>query len=95
MVCCGTVVSVSVRVAARIPDALAERISARASSETRTLSNMIERLLELGLGVVEITPLITPEACPNRSFHAGAECGRCGWKPKASREVTPDWKVKP
>jgi hypothetical protein len=45
-------VAVSVRVAARIPDVLAERIAARASSETRSLSNMIERLLELGLGQV-------------------------------------------
>ena len=46
------IVAVSVRVAARISDALAERIALRASVEMRSLSNMIERLLELGLGQV-------------------------------------------
>lgn len=46
------IVAVSVRVAARISDALAERIVLRASVEMRSLSNMIERLLELGLGQV-------------------------------------------
>ena len=71
------IVAVSVRVAARIPDALAERIALRATAETRTLSNMIERLLELGLGVVTDGSVL----CSMAAFHATTTCSECGWKP--------------
>ena len=77
MACCGTLLLVSVRVAARIPDALAERIALRATAETRTLSNMIERLLELGLGVVADGSVL----CSMAAFHATTTCSECGWKP--------------
>ena len=66
---------VSVRVSLRLPEALVERISVRAGLEGRSLSNMIERLLGLGMGVV------TDGSCSRLAFHGASECPECGWKP--------------
>ena len=52
-----------------------ERISVRAGLEGRSLSNMIERLLGLGVGVV------TDGSCSRLLFHGANECPECGWKP--------------
>ena len=75
---CGTVWVVSVRVSLRLPDALVERIALRAGLESRSLSNMIERLLELGVGVVD--PFVVVP-CSKALFHGASECSECGWKP--------------
>ena len=52
-----------------------ERISVRAGLEGRSLSNMIERLLGLGVGVV------SDGSCSRLLFHGANECPECGWKP--------------
>ena len=75
---CGTIGSVSVRVSLRLPEALVERISVRAGLEGRSLSNMVERLLELGVGVVD--PFVVVP-CSKALFHGASECSECGWKP--------------
>ena len=77
---CGTVGFVSVRVSLRLPEALVERISVRAGLEGRSLSNMIERLLGLGVGVV------SDGSCSRLLFHGANECPECGWKPSVVSE---------
>ena len=80
---------------AKVAEDVLDRVRERAVVEQRSLSNMIERLLSLGLGIVDETEqqAVTSAICPRREYHGQSLCLVCGWKPEA-REVTPDWKVK-
>ena len=69
---------VRVLIGARIPEELRVVLQARASLEGRSFSNLVERLLELGLGV--IGP-VGPVPCARAAFHGASECQECGWKP--------------
>ena len=69
---------VRVLIGARIPEELRVVLQARASLEGRSFSNLVERLLELGLGV--IGP-VGPVPCSRAAFHGANECQECGWKP--------------
>ena len=100
---------VRVLIGARIPEELRVVLQSRAVLEGRSFSNLVERLLELGLGV--IGP-VGPVPCARAAFHGASECQECGWKPSVAspaavavpaapvvvpvrdvREVKPDWKA--
>ena len=77
---------VRVLIGARIPEELRVVLQARARVEGRSFSNLVERLLELGLGV--IGP-VGPVPCARAAFHGTDECPECGWKPVASTAAVP------
>ena len=77
---------VRVLIGARIPEELRVVLQARARVEGRSFSNLVERLLELGLGV--IGP-VGPVPCARAAFHGASECQECGWKPTLEVFVTP------
>ena len=84
---CTMFTMVRVLIGARIPEELRVVLQARASLEGRSFSNLVERLLELGLGV--IGP-VGPVPCARAAFHGASECSECGWKPSLAEVfVTP------